>query len=80
MPVMDGLEATRTIRQAEADARPGFTRRVPIVAMTANALSGDRETCLAAGMDDYVSKPLTPESVSHVLARYLGPGVPGPAA
>ncbi len=83
MPIMDGLEATRAIRHAEAEAAPGFSRRIAIVAMTANALSGDRETCLAAGMDDYVSKPLTPESVSSVLDRFLrapsatsGPGRP----
>ncbi len=76
MPVMDGLEATRSIRQAEAAGAPGFTRRVAIVAMTANALSGDREICLAAGMDDYVAKPLTPESVNHVLNRFLQPHSP----
>jgi CheY-like chemotaxis protein len=60
MPVMDGLEASRQIRKAQAEKAPGFTREIHIVAMTANAMSGDREICLAAGMDDYVSKPLTP--------------------
>jgi signal transduction histidine kinase/CheY-like chemotaxis protein len=74
MPVMDGLEATRTIRRAEAEGTTGFSRRVVIVAMTANALSGDREICLAAGMDDYVAKPLAPESLHSVLDRYLAPG------
>ncbi len=71
MPVMDGLEATRAIRRAEAEAPPGTMRHIPIVAMTANALAGDREHCLAAGMDDYVSKPLTPEMLNAVLARLL---------
>ncbi len=73
MPVMDGLEATRAIRHAETEGAPGFTRRIVIVAMTANALSGDREICLAAGMDDYVSKPLSPESLNSVLDRHLPP-------
>jgi len=71
MPVMDGIEATRAIRQAESTGGRGA--HIPIIAMTANALTGDRETCLAAGMDDYVAKPLTPEAVSAVLARYLAP-------
>jgi signal transduction histidine kinase/DNA-binding response OmpR family regulator len=71
MPVMDGLAATRAIRKAEAAGAPGFTQRVSIIAMTANALSGDREMCLAAGMDDYVTKPLTPESVGNVLERLV---------
>ncbi len=71
MPVLDGLEATRAIRAKEAESAPGFTHRIPIVAMTANALSGDREICLAAGMDDYVPKPLTPDTVAAVLRRLV---------
>jgi signal transduction histidine kinase/DNA-binding response OmpR family regulator len=71
MPVMDGLTATRAIRQAEAAGAAGFTKRIPIVALTANALTGDREMCLDAGMDDYVAKPLTPEAVNPVLKRLL---------
>ena len=71
MPVMDGLEATRAIRRAEAAGETGFTRRITIIAMTANALSGDREICIAAGMDDYVTKPLTPESIGTVIDQHL---------
>ncbi len=80
MPVMDGLEATRAIRAREAAAAPGFTRHLPIVAMTANALSGDREICLAAGMDDYVTKPLTPDTVNAVMDRLLSKQPPAPSA
>jgi signal transduction histidine kinase/CheY-like chemotaxis protein len=71
MPVMDGLQATREIRQSEASG--ALSGHIPIIAMTANALTGDREICIAAGMDDYVAKPLTPATVSAVLARYLSP-------
>ena len=71
MPVLDGLEATRAIRQAQAAGDHGFGRNLRIVAMTANALSGDREVCLSAGMDDYVSKPLTPGSLHAILEKYV---------
>jgi two-component system sensor histidine kinase/response regulator len=65
MPVMDGFEATRQIRLAE---EPGH--RTPIVAITAAAMDGDRERCLAAGMDDYVTKPVTPQALSGAVSRY----------
>jgi PAS domain S-box-containing protein len=68
MPVLDGYEATAAIRLGETP--PAHT---PIVAMTANTLAGDRERCLAAGMDDYVGKPLRPGELERVLARALGP-------
>ena len=74
MPEMDGLEATRQIRQAETLGELGFETRVRIVAMTANAMSGDREACLAAGMDDYLAKPVTPEDLRAMLGRHLKPG------
>jgi two-component system, sensor histidine kinase and response regulator len=73
MPDMDGLEATRYIRKAQENMAPGFPADLCIVAMTANAMSGDREICLEAGMDDYVTKPLTPTSLKIILDKYLKP-------
>ena len=67
MPVMDGLETTRQIR-----ALPGRAARIPIVAMTANAMEGDREICIEAGMDDYLSKPIDLDHLMTVLDRYKG--------
>ena len=67
MPVMDGYEAARAIRHEEA---PG--RRIPIIALTANAFSEDRERCLSAGMDDYVAKPVTRDLLIQTVARWAG--------
>jgi CheY-like chemotaxis protein len=64
MPEMDGYEATRQIR------RHGFTD-IPIIAMTANAMKGDKELCLDAGMNDYVTKPIKREVVFQILERWL---------
>ena len=76
MPNLDGYEATARIRAGEA-----ADRRVPIVAMTASAIEGDRERCLAAGMDDYLSKPLRAQALDAVLERWLDArGAPGRAA
>ena len=67
MPVLDGLEATRRIRAREAAA--GLPR-TPIVAMTANAMQGDRERCLEAGMDDYLSKPINADELYRQMERW----------
>jgi len=67
MPVMDGFEATRRIRKGE-----GIERHTPIVAMTANAMEGDREKCLKEGMDDYIPKPVNHDKIKSVLRRFCG--------
>ncbi|MCL2887095.1 MAG: response regulator, partial [Betaproteobacteria bacterium] len=68
MPIMDGLDATRLIRQ-QAEGK-----KVPIVAMTANAFAEDRERCLIAGMDDFVAKPVDPEVLFSKILEQLGDG------
>lgn len=70
MPVMDGLEATRRLRQRES---ADHTPRTPVVAMTARAMEEDRERCLSAGMDGYLSKPLEQRALFDVLAQVAGP-------
>jgi CheY-like chemotaxis protein len=66
MPGMDGYAATRAIREAE-----GSRRRVPIVAFTANAMSGEQEHCLASGMDDYLTKPIRPLELKSIVTRWM---------
>ncbi len=68
MPVMDGFEATRRIRDPHS---PALNHRIPIIAMTANAMQEDREKCLAAGMDDYITKPVLPLSLAEALEKWL---------
>lgn len=72
MPVMDGFEATSTIREMERTN--GVTSMVPIIAVTANALAGDREACLAVGMNDYLAKPILRKTLAAVMARVLKTG------
>jgi PAS domain S-box-containing protein len=68
MPVMDGLEATGNIRDPNTAV---LNHAVPIIAMTAHAMKGDREKCLEAGMNDYVAKPVSPQALAECLARWL---------
>jgi two-component system sensor histidine kinase/response regulator len=70
MPVMDGFKATVATRAAEQQAGDV---RIPIIAMTANAMQGDRERCIEVGMDDYISKPIAPAELGRVLAQWAGP-------
>ena len=70
MPEMDGLNATRAIREIEA-ARTRPSWRTPILALTANALRDDRDNCIAAGMDDYLTKPVVREQLAHALQKVL---------
>jgi CheY-like chemotaxis protein len=72
MPGMDGYEATGRIRRAEAAA--GVAVRTPIIGLSARAMEGDRERALAAGLDDYLTKPLREEQLTEVFGRWIQPG------
>jgi CheY-like chemotaxis protein len=76
MPEMDGMEATRRIRDPRSGVRNPHT---PIVALTAHAMTGDRQKCLGAGMDDYLAKPIKPDELAAVLARWLSPNTAEPS-
>src|SRR5262249_54552157 len=78
MPDMDGFELTRQIRAEEALSNSG--RRTPIVALTANALKGEGDRCLAAGMDGYLTKPLTLDKLREALELFMGDADAEPAA
>ena len=71
MPEMDGFEATMTIRRSEPDGN-----RIPIIAMTAGAMKGDEEKCIASGMDAYISKPVNPDTLLAVLSRWVASTAP----
>jgi CheY-like chemotaxis protein len=73
MPEMDGYEASRMIRQAERTSNTSWKSPVHIIAMTANAMTGDREKCLAAGMDDYLSKPVRKAELRSALMKWILP-------
>jgi len=72
MPEMDGLEATRVIRerQREKSQFPTYKGSIVIIAMTASAMPGDRDKCIAAGMDDYIAKPVRPEDIRAIVERW----------
>jgi CheY-like chemotaxis protein len=72
MPEMDGFEATRQIRSRESEQQ----NHIPIVAMTANAMRGDRERCVASGMDDYISKPISRRSLAEAIERVASAATP----
>ena len=72
MPEMDGFEATRVLRVREQ----GTDRRLPVVALTAHAMQGDRDKCLGAGMDDYLTKPFTFEQLARAVSRWQAGSIP----
>lgn len=69
MPVMDGYTATRKIRNGEAGAKH---KDMTIIAMTAHAMTGAKDTCIAAGMNDYIPKPVVPDYLKTVLLKWIG--------
>jgi two-component system sensor histidine kinase/response regulator len=74
MPEMDGYQATALIRERGIIDAAGRHTALPIIALTANAIEGDRERCLAASMNDYITKPYTTAQMFTVLTKWLGPG------
>jgi signal transduction histidine kinase/HPt (histidine-containing phosphotransfer) domain-containing protein len=80
MPEMDGLEATRAIRERQKAGATNYHSSIVIVAMTAQAMQGDREKCLAAGMDDYLAKPIRPKDVRAVIERWGSQSAPAALA
>jgi two-component system sensor histidine kinase/response regulator len=68
MPEMDGYEATRTVRNTDF---PVINTDIPIIALTANAMEGDKERCIAAGMNDYLAKPFSPQDLVDILTKWL---------
>ncbi len=71
MPVLDGFEATRKLREHEREEGVAANDQMPVIALTANALKGDREACLEAGMNDYVTKPLQPETLFKAMQQFV---------
>jgi signal transduction histidine kinase/CheY-like chemotaxis protein/HPt (histidine-containing phosphotransfer) domain-containing protein len=78
MPVLDGYETTAALRRLEAER--GAESPIPVIALTANAVEGDRERCLAAGMNDYVSKPFKKEQLRDIVEHWLSGGAVAPAS
>jgi CheY-like chemotaxis protein/HPt (histidine-containing phosphotransfer) domain-containing protein len=81
MPEMDGLEATRIIRDRQRDKShfPNYQNSIIIIAMTASAMPGDRDKCIAAGMDDYLAKPVRPEDMRSIIERWAAAATKAPA-
>jgi CheY-like chemotaxis protein len=75
MPGVDGIEATRRIREGEAKLSPAARARLPIIALTASVMDEDRQNCLAAGMDDFLTKPLDPNALTAAIARWTKPRI-----
>jgi CheY-like chemotaxis protein len=78
MPEMDGLQATSALRKKEKERDDGTHQ--PVIALTAHAMKGDQERCLAAGMDGYLSKPIVPRELEAVLEIYLTRRISGTSA
>ena len=75
---MDGYEATCVIRKKELADKSDRARHIPIVALTANVMDGDRERCLEVGMDDFISKPIRSAELTQALKKWIG-GTPSPS-